>query len=61
MADTTDFWEYRGAGHEVRASVLSAGGRRAEATAALETAVGAYHAKEASVAEERARALLAEL
>ena len=61
VAATTDFWEYRGAGHEVRALILVAGGRRAEAAAALETALQAYRAKGASVAEGRARALLAEL
>ena len=61
VAATTDFWEYRGAGHEVRALVLVAGGRRAEAMASLETAVQAYRDKGASVAEGRARALLAEL
>jgi class 3 adenylate cyclase/tetratricopeptide (TPR) repeat protein len=61
VAATTDFWEYRGAGHEVRALILGAAGRRAEATEALETAVQAYRDKGASVAEGRARALLAEL
>ena len=61
VAATTDFWEYRGAGHEVRALVLAAAGRHAEATEALETAVRAYRDKGASVAEGRARALLAEL
>ena len=61
VAATTDFWEYRGAGHEVRALVLAAAGRHAEATEALETAVQAYRDKGASVAEARARALLAEL
>lgn len=61
VAATTDFWEYRGAGHEVRALILGAAGRRAEATEALEIAVRAYRDKGASVAEGRARALLAEL
>ena len=61
VAATTDFWEYRGAGHEVRALILGAAGRHAEATEALETAVQAYRDKGASVAEGRARALLAEL
>jgi class 3 adenylate cyclase/tetratricopeptide (TPR) repeat protein len=61
VAATTDFWEYRGAGHEVRALILDAAGRRAEATEALEIAVRAYRDKGASVAEGRARALLAEL
>ena len=61
VAATTDFWEYRGAGHEVRALVLGAAGRRAEATEALETAVRAYRDKGATVAEGRARALFAEL
>ena len=61
VAATTDFWEYRGAGHEVRALILGAAGRRAEATEAIETAVQAYRDKGASVAEGRARALLAEL
>lgn len=61
VAATTDFWEYRGAGHEVRALILGAAGRRAEATEALEIAVQAYRDKGASVAEGRARALLAEL
>ena len=62
-AATTDFWEYLGASwHEVRALVLGASPvERAEATEALETAVQAYRDKGASVAEGRARALLAEL
>jgi tetratricopeptide (TPR) repeat protein len=61
VAATTDFWEYRGEGHEVRALILGAAGRRAEATEALETAVQAYRDKGATVAEGRARALFAEL
>jgi ATP/maltotriose-dependent transcriptional regulator MalT len=61
VAAATDFWGYHGTGNEVRALVLSAAGRSAEATEALETAVRLYREKGASVAEERARALLAEL
>jgi tetratricopeptide (TPR) repeat protein len=60
-AAATDFWEYLGASHEARALVLEALGRRPEATAALDAAVRIYREKGASVAEERATALLAEL
>jgi tetratricopeptide (TPR) repeat protein len=61
VAATTDFWEYRGVAHEVHALVLNALGRRPEATRALETAARVYGDKGATVAEGRARALLAEL
>ena len=60
-AAETDFWEHAGASWEARALVLAALGRGMEATAAVESAIRAYRDKGARVAEDRARALLAEL
>jgi class 3 adenylate cyclase/tetratricopeptide (TPR) repeat protein len=61
LAESTDFWDYRAEAHEALAEVLAARGRAAEARAALESAIEIYEAKGATVPEERARALLAEL
>jgi tetratricopeptide (TPR) repeat protein len=60
-ARETDFWEYAGASWETRALVLAELGRGTEATAAFESAIRAYRDKGARIAEDRARALLAEL
>jgi tetratricopeptide (TPR) repeat protein len=61
QAETTDFWEFRGAANEALAEVLEARGRSDEARAALEAALAVYEAKGATVAAERTRRLLAKL
>ena len=61
LAETTDFWEFRGGANEALAEILKLQSRGDEARAALQTAVEVYEAKGATVAAERARGLLAQL
>jgi hypothetical protein len=61
VAETTDFWEFKGRAREALGRALAARGRGEEAAAELERAIEVYRSKGATVAEGRARTLLAEL
>jgi tetratricopeptide (TPR) repeat protein len=61
VAETTDFWEFKGRAREALGRALAARGQGEEAAAELERAIEVYRSKGATVAEGRARTLLAEL